>query len=248
MRSEREKRKPTLEERVRRIREAFDETGFRRACVGISGGKDSAVVAALLVRALGAENVTAAIVPCGMMPDMRDAKAVCQALGLTPVVISIGMPMAGLQTDVMNELHVPLDKDIHEAHVNATSRMRTCVLRYVAAMSDALLVGTTNASEWHVGYFTKGGDDAVDLEPILDLTCHEVVEMGRAMPEVPRAVLEKAPADGLSGRTDEERLGVSYKAIDDVLDFGTSGDEETDKRILELHRTTEHKRHLPRAL
>lgn len=236
----------TLENKIEGLRKDFTQTGFENACIGISGGKDSAVVAALLVRALGPEHVIPVIMPRGIMPDINDAKLLCQNLDLEPIYISIGTELSLLQTDIFNATHMPLSNNpIREAHGNATSRMRTLVLRYIAFIKDALVVGTTNKSEWEIGYFTKGGDDAVDIEPILDLTCTEVIELGKQMPEIPQHILEKAPNDGLHGRTDEQRLGVTYEQIDKWIETGTSGNTQADQRIQHLHNNTQHKRQNP---
>lgn len=231
--------------RVAWLRDTVHTTGFSRAAVGISGGKDSAITAALLVRALGAENVVAIMVPCGLMPDADDARELCRALGLTPVCVPIGHIMRCEMDVVCGATGRKIDDDVREAHINATARTRMAMLRYVATLEGALLVGTMNRSEWEVGYFTKGADDGADIEPLLDLTCSEVVELGHALPEIPAHIVDKAPSDGLCGRTDEERIGATYAQIDAWLATGTCGDANIDARLCARHAATEHKRHLP---
>ena len=121
-------------------------------------------------------------------------------------------------------------------------------LRYIAQALDARLVGTGNLSEATVGYCTKDGDTSCDFALLIGLTSLEVVAVGRAMPELPRALVEKTPTDGLSGKSDEDNMGLRYADIHAWIRHGTCGDPEVDARIAARERANRHKRAMPVAL
>lgn len=235
----------TRDELVGNIRDAVASAGFTKVAVGISGGKDSTVTAALCVRALGRDNVIGVLMPDGHQPDIADSEEVVTSLGIPHMTVNIkdahdallsAMPVSSARDD-------GLDFANHaEADINVAPRLRMTALRYVCQANGALLAGTGNASEIAVGYFTKDGDSSCDIAVLSRLTSVEVVEVGRTMAEIPSHLVSKAPADGLSGKTDEERLGVSYADIHAWIRRGTCGNPATDERIAQLNRATGHKR------
>ena len=228
------------------IRDLAQKQGFSRVVIGISGGKDSTVAAALCVRALGRENVYGVMLPDGIQADLADSLRVCAALGIQSRIINIGPIHQALQfsTDQMGvitdagEFSIPCSK---ESDINVAPRLRMTVLRYITQSLGARLVGTGNLSEITVGYCTKDGDTSCDFSLLGWLTSEEVVEIGLTMEELPRDLVVKTPADGLSGKSDEERLGVSYKDIHKYIRSGSCGDEAIDqiirnKEIANMHK------------
>ena len=218
----------------KKIVEEIRSMNIPNVVMGISGGKDSAVAAALCVEALGRDKVFGLLLPDGEQKDISDSIAVCEGLGIEYRIINFG------------EAHKVLLETIgdydRESDINMTARFRTLIIRYFTQLRGGRMCGTGNASEIYVGYFTKFSDDACDFNPLANYTSLEVVEIGKTYPELPDFVVNKAPSDGLSGSTDEERLGVTYQAIHDVIRHGTSGDPEMDEKIAVLHRNSAHKR------
>lgn len=214
--------------------------------VGLSGGIDSAVVANLIKRAFPHDSL-AVIMPIQSNPqDLHDANKVVEACNIKHVTIDLTafhqmMFDTIRQTIKQNGTWNEANERIADANLRARLRMST--LYTLAANYRYLVVGTDNAAEWYTGYFTKYGDGGVDLQPIIDLTKSEVVEMARFL-HVPETVINKKPsADLWVGQTDEAELGTTYEMIDRYLN-GESIPAK-DKQIIErLHRTTEHKRQI----
>ena len=245
-----ERARDRLVEEIRRIAR---EQGFSKAVLGISGGKDSTVTAALLARALGKENVYGVMLPDGEQKDIEDSKRVCEALGIRRRIINIGGIHDALRavTDQQaatageGEFEIPQSR---QSAVNVPPRLRMATLRYIAQALDARLAGTGNLSEITVGYCTKDGDTSCDFSVLGKLTSVEVVQVGLTMEELPRELVEKTPADGLTGRSDEENLGVSYRDIHRYIREGTCGDAETDEAIRKKEQANMHKRRMPAVL
>ena len=235
---------------VNEIRKLAEARGFTRVVLGISGGKDSSVTAALCARALGAENVYGVMLPDGEQKDISDSRRVCEALGIHARTVNIGKIHTALReaTDQLGpvagegEFSVPPHR---ESDINVGPRLRMTVLRYIAQAIGAHLAGTGNLSEATVGYCTKDGDTSCDFATLLGLTSVEVVEVGLTMPELPRDLVEKTPTDGLSGHSDEERLGIRYADIHLWIREGTCGDPETDEKIRKKEQANLHKRRMP---
>lgn len=235
---------------VAALKALADEQGFDKVVLGISGGKDSTVCAALCVRALGAENVYGVMLPDGEQKDISDSRRVCEALGIRRRTINIGPAHQALKavTDQIEntagagEFAIPFSR---ESDINVGPRLRMTTLRYIGQSLGARLVGTGNLSEATVGYCTKDGDTSCDFSLLGAVTSVEVVQIGLTMPELPRDLVEKTPTDGLSGKSDEERLGIRYVDIHRYIRLGTCGDAETDARIRAKERANMHKRRMP---
>ena len=242
------------DELVQEIRRFCEKAGVRRIVLGISGGKDSSVAAALSARALGPENVFGIMLPDGEQKDIEDSVRVCESLGIRSFTVNIGQMHQAMLSAVragLPETDRPMPYGSigeRESNINVGPRLRMTTLRYIAQSLSAFLCGTGNLSESYVGYCTKDGDTSCDFNPLGKLTSKEVVELGLSMPELPRELVEKAPTDGLSGSTDEERLGVSYQQIHDLIRHGSSGDALADEIIRKKHRSSAHKRALPTVL
>ena len=235
------------------IREIAERQGFTRVILGISGGKDSTVAAALCARALGRENVYGVMMPDGVQADIADSRRVCEALGINQRTVNIGAMHEALRvvTDQLGSTAKEGEFSVayhRESDLNVGPRLRMTTLRYMAQALNARLVGTGNLSEITVGYCTKDGDTSSDFSLLGALTSVEVVEVGLTMAELPRDLVVKTPSDGLSGKSDEERLGVTYQQIHDYIRFGSSGDEAADARIARLERAGMHKRSRPPVL
>jgi NAD+ synthase len=220
--------------------------------VGVSGGLDSAVVAALAVRALGKERVLAVMLPSpdSNPEDKEHALLGCSALGLAPIEHSIGPIVEGLERTLG---YTP------EARVkgNAKARARMLILYAEAQKRDYLVCGTGNKSEVLTGYFTKHGDGGVDLMPIGDLYKTQVRDLARHL-GVPEPIIGKPPSAGLyPGQTDEGDMGLTYEQLDSVLrgmelNLGLPVIAKRTKLPLKMVekvegmvRRTEHKRRLP---
>ncbi len=235
------------------IREIAEKQGFTKVIIGISGGKDSTVAAALCARALGKENVYGVMMPDGVQKDISDSQRVCQVLGINQRTVNIG-PMHEALRAVTDQLTCTAQEGEftvayhRESDLNVGPRLRMTTLRYMAQALNARLVGTGNLSEITVGYCTKDGDTSSDFSLLGALTSVEVVQVGLTMDELPRELVVKTPSDGLSGKSDEERLGVTYQDIHAYIRFGTSGNEAVDARIARLERAGMHKRSRPPVL
>ncbi len=238
---------------VAAIREHAEKEGFGKVVLGISGGKDSTVTAALCARALGRENVYGVMMPDGVQKDLNDSRRVCEALGIRKRTVNIGAVHGALR-DVTDqkvpsapegEFAIPFSA---QSETNVAPRLRMTVLRYIAQALGARLAGTGNLSESTVGYCTKDGDTSCDFSVLGGLTSVEVVAVGLTMPELPRDLVEKTPADGLTDRSDEENLGLRYADIHRYIREGTCGDAETDGKIRRKEAANMHKRRMPRIL
>ena len=188
-----------------------------RAIIGISGGKDSTICAALLVRALGKERVLGVIMPDKEMPDINDAEKVCECLGIEYKIISIyAMTKAFMETNEKVGLTIR-----EGAKINTPPRVRMTELYLVNACQSvpSLVVNTCNRSEDYIGYSTKFGDQAGDVSVLQDLLVSEVLAIGDTMEELPKELVHKTPSDGLCGKTDEDNLGFTYRQLDNYVNW-----------------------------
>ena len=182
--------------------------------------------------------------------DIEDSKRVCDVLGIQKRTCNIGKIHQALKevTDQLEvtanngEFSVPFSQ---ESDFNVGPRLRMTTLRYIAQALGARLVGTGNLSEATVGYCTKDGDTSCDFSLLGELTSVEVVEVGLTMEELPRELVQKTPADGLSGKSDEQRLGILYADMHRYIRFGTCGNEEVDEKIRKKELANMHKRRMP---
>ena len=232
------------------LRKLAQEQGFSKVILGISGGKDSTVCAALCARAFGKENVYGVMMPDGVQKDISDSQRVCDALGINRRVVNIGKIHDELRkvTDQLEttagegEFEVPVSR---ASDINVGPRLRMTTVRYIAQAIGARLVGTGNLSEATVGYCTKDGDTSCDFSLLGAVTSIEVVEIGLTMEELPADLVKKAPADGLTGHSDEEQMGLKYQDIHEYIRLGTCGDPEIDEKIRKREKANYHKRVMP---
>lgn len=213
------------------IRDFFRENGPDcNAIVGISGGKDSSVAAAICVEALGKERVIGVLMPCGVQHDIDAAYALVNHLGIRHFEVNIQDAVKGLEKQV--EAAVPMTR---QAHTNLPARIRMTTLYAVGQSMNGRVVNTCNLSEDYVGYSTRYGDAAGDFSPLFGLTVQEVKELGRLL-GLPDVLVDKPPIDGLSGKTDEDNLGFTYAELDRYIRTGEIEDQEKKARIDKLHK------------
>ena len=229
------------------IREYFSQNGPTcSAVVGISGGKDSTIVAALCKEALGADRVVGVLMPNGVQSDIDDAKAVVEHLGIPYMTINIGAAYEALtQAIVQGEGYdvVTGRNDLsRDAAINTPPRLRMATLYAVGQNlpNGARVANTCNGSEDYVGYSTKFGDSAGDFSPLAQLVVEEVRQIGKLL-DIPAYLVDKVPSDGLSGQSDEDKLGFTYAVLDHYIRTGEIEDFATKERIDRLNRINKHK-------
>ena len=215
---------------VRWIRELFAKNGAGcNAVVGISGGKDSSVVAALCAEALGRDRVVGVLMPCGVQADIDMAKKLVDFLGIRNYEVNIKAAVDG----VMNAL--PDIEISTQSRTNLPPRIRMTVLYAVSQSVNGRVANTCNLSEDWVGYSTRYGDSAGDFSPLSRFTVAEVKAIGREL-GLPEKLVEKVPIDGLCGKTDEDNLGFTYAVLDRYIREGICEDDAVRERIDTLHR------------
>ncbi len=225
---------------IEEIREWFDNNGPKAsAVIGISGGKDSTITAALLVRALGAERVVGVMMPNGVQPDIDDSRRVIEALGIKGLTVNIGSSYTALK----EAFEVNGMNSSDDANVNLQPRLRMAALYMVGQSlpNGGRVINTCNRSEDYVGYSTKYGDCAGDMSVLGNLLVSEILAIGDNLPEIPGDLVHKAPSDGLWGDTDEDRFGFTYDELEKYILNGSCGDEAKDARIKRMHDTSRHK-------
>lgn len=227
------------------IRDYFANNKDGKAIIGISGGKDSTIAAALCVEALGADRVIGVLMPQGKQNDISDSYEVVTRLNLQYHVVNIGSACEELYRFLADAVFLSggmrAVKENTMITTNTPARIRMTTLYAVAALyPNSRVVNTCNASEDYVGYSTKFGDAAGDFSPLGKLTVREVLEIGDEL-GLPRHLVHKVPSDGMCGKTDEDNLGFTYNELDDFI-LGTGRvSEETMNRIGRLHSATRHK-------
>ena len=229
------------------IRDYFSQNGPTcSAVVGISGGKDSTIVAALCKEALGADRVVGVLMPNGIQSDIDDAKAVVEHLGIPHMTVNIGSAYEALtQAIVQGEGYdvVTGRNDLsRDAAINTPPRLRMATLYAVGQNlpNGARVANTCNGSEDYVGYSTKFGDSAGDFSPLARLVVEEVRQIGKLL-DIPAYLVDKIPSDGLSGQSDEDKLGFTYAMLDRYIRTGEIEDLATKERIDRLNRINKHK-------
>lgn len=197
--------------------------GMGPAVIGISGGKDSSVVAALCVKALGRNNVLGVLMPDGEQRDISDSQKLCSHLKIKNITINIQeMTIAFLKSVHLANKEFIKDNsfkprcDFSRYTTNIPPRVRMTMLYAIAQDLDGRVIGTGNAAETACGYFTYGGDCISDFNPLRNLFVDEVVELGKLLGLL-NDLVEKKPSDGLSGKTDEDNLGFTYADVKKVV-------------------------------
>lgn len=213
------------------IKRFFDENGSGcNAVIGISGGKDSSVAAALCAEALGRDRVIGVIMPNGIQPDIDDSFKLVKHLGIRYFVVNIKDAFDGLKSAFPKELEMS-----EQTRINISPRIRMTTLYAVSQSLNGRVVNTCNLSEDWVGYSTRYGDAAGDFSPLCCLTVSEVREIGRAL-KLPAELIDKAPSDGLCGKTDEDNLGFTYAVLDRYIRTGEIDSAETKALIDRKHK------------
>lgn len=214
------------------IRNWFAENGPDcNAIIGISGGTDSSVVAALCVEALGKDRVFGVLMPQNTQNDIEDAHDLCSCLGIKNCTIDIGSTVDNL-LNVIWTRGVDISK---QTQINLPPRIRMTTLYAVSQSMNGRVANTCNLSEDWVGYSTRYGDSVGDFSPLSNLTKTEVKAIGKAL-GLPDELVYKTPADGLCGKTDEDNLGFTYDELDKYIREGIEPAEDKKKRIDELHK------------
>lgn len=180
------------------------------AVIGISGGKDSTIVAALCVAALGFDRVIGVMMPNGLQKDIADSIKVCENLGIKNYLVNIGPAVDALKKQIGFDLS-------EQSETNLPARVRMATLYAISQSNNGRVVGTCNASENYIGYFTRYGDGASDVEPIGNLTVDEVIQIGDYL-GLPYELVHKRPDDGLPNSSpDEEKIGFTYSELDKYI-------------------------------
>ena len=214
------------------IREFFEKNGKGcNAVLGISGGKDSSIVAALCVEALGKDRVIGVLMPCGVQHDIDCAYALVNHLGIKHYVVNIMDAVEGVKSNIPSEL--PLTE---QTLSNLPARIRMATLYAVSQSCNGRVANTCNLSEDYVGYSTRYGDAAGDFSPISRLTVTEIKEIGHLL-KLPGDLVEKIPIDGLCGKTDEDNLGFTYAELDRYIRTGEIDDLKKKEIIDRKHVT-----------
>ena len=225
------------------IREYFANNGDEntKAVIGISGGKDSTIAAALLVRALGADRVVGVMMPQVYQSDIDDAHLVCETLNIYHCKIDIGDACRALYGEIDEELGIDSEADLMVSS-NTPARIRMTTLYAVAALVHGRVCNTCNASERYVGYSTKYGDNAGDFALFHDYTVEELYQIGDAL-GLPYDLVHKTPSDGMRGTSDEEAIGASYVNIGKMYREVNTNDIpfEEYQKITALHKRARHK-------
>ncbi len=223
--------KDAVNETVKWIQNFFEENGRNcNAVIGISGGKDSSIAAALCVKALGAQRVIGVLMPCGEQADIDAAKLLVDHLGIKHYTINIKDARDGLMKNMPKDLEIS-----NQTQINVSPRIRMTTLYAVSQSLNGRVVNTCNLSEDWVGYSTRYGDAAGDFSPLSDFTVTELKKMGHEL-GLPYELVEKVPSDGLCGKTDEDNLGFTYAVLDKYIRTGVCEDENTKALIDKKHK------------
>lgn len=225
--------KTVKNELVQWIRDFFDKNGKDcNAVVGISGGKDSSVVAALCVEALGKDRVIGVLMPNHIQDDIQFSHMLCEHLGIKNYTVDVGLAI----DDLINNIHHRVtDVEIsNQTKINLPARIRMATLYAVSQSVNGRVANTCNLSEDWVGYATRYGDAAGDFSPLSQLTVTEVKEIGRVL-GLPAELVDKTPTDGLCGKTDEDNLGFTYEVLDRYIRTGEIDDANIKEKIDAMH-------------
>lgn len=222
------------------IREWFEKHGSptSKAVIGISGGKDSSVVAGLCVKALGADRVYGVLMPNGEQSDISDSIEVCEHLGVDHEIVNIHDTCLSMESDITVGVRGQILTQ--QTLQNYQPRIRMTLLYGIAQTIDGYVSCNTNLCEAFVGYGTIYGDLAGAFAPLLQMPVSDVVRVGKKI-GIPDHLVEKSPADGLTGKTDEDNFGFTYDQLESVI-YGVCDDKELVATILAMNKRTEFKR------
>lgn len=213
------------------IREFFKKNGPGcNAIVGISGGKDSSVAAALCVEALGRDRVIGVLMPNGVQSDIDCAIKLVEHLGIKNYTVNVGETIKALREALPKELEISA-----QTVTNIPPRIRMTTLYAISQSNNGRVVNTCNLSEDWVGYSTRYGDSVGDFSPMSNLTVTEVKQIGYLL-GLPRDLVDKTPIDGLTDKTDEDNLGFTYAVLDKYIRTGICEDEQTKALIDRKHK------------
>lgn len=226
------------------IKQYVEKSKAKGVVLGLSGGKDSAVVLAMAVKAIGKEKVVTVSMPChSISDDYDDAKLVADKFGVKFITTDLTKAYDEFENSINSVINEVGAKELSsEAKVNAKPRLRMTTLYAIAQSLGYLVIGTGNLCEAMVGYTTKWGDSASDFNPIANFTVSEVLRIG-AFLGVPDKILQRAPSDGLGGQTDEEKMGIKYSQIEEMIETGNT-EESAKENILRRYNASRHKRTL----
>ena len=237
------------DEIVEFIRDYYQKNNLKGAVIGISGGKDSAVAAALFVKALGAENVLGVTLPCESKDEDRvDALKISDYYNFEMVNIELTDTYKTFKRQI-KQIGKFTDEETFNGDINLKPRLRMASLYYMAALYSSIkggtyiVAGTSNKCELFVGYFTKGGDSVSDIKVLANLSVRDVIKVGEVL-NVPEEVLYKKPTDGITEVSDEDKLGVTYMDIEKYMN-GENLPLDVKEKIEKLHKKNLHKLVIP---
>lgn len=218
------------------IKKFFEENGSNcNAVLGISGGKDSSVAAALCVEALGRDRVIGVLLPNGHQDDIDCSYKLCNHLGIKHYLINIEKAFKGICEEINGALELS-----EQSIINLPPRLRMSTIYAVSQSCNGRVVNTCNLSEDWVGYSTRYGDSVGDFSPLSHFTVTEVKQIGKYL-KLPIDLIEKVPSDGLSGKTDEDKLGFTYEELDKYIRDGIEPIPSKKERIDRLHKINQFK-------
>lgn len=226
------------------IKEKVESAKAMGVVIGNSGGKDSATVLAMAVKALGKDKVLAVSMPChSNINDFEDAELVAKTFGVKTIKVDLTNSYDEFEKEINENLVKNDIKElVSESKVNIKPRLRMTTLYGIAQTLGYMVIGTGNLCEIMVGYTTKWGDSGSDFNPIGNFTVNEVLEIGRML-GVPEKILKKAPSDGLGNLTDEQKMGITYNQIEEMIENGEVG-ENAKLEIIRRYKNSKHKREL----
>lgn len=227
-----------IEKIVDWIKSCVNKANASGVVIGMSGGKDSLVVAKLCCLALGADKVFGIIMPNKVMTDKSVAATTCELLGLKYTTIDINNTYSSILNNIEPFITAQNKTITSVTTINTAPRIRMTTLYAIASSLNCLVANTSNLSETMVGYSTKWGDNVGDFAPLANFTKTEVCEIGLKL-GLPKELVNKMPSDGLTGKTDEDNLGFSYASLDNFIRRGEKC-ADIDK-ILKKHKLSLHK-------
>ncbi len=241
MELQKDKIETMIQKLIEWIREMMKAAGGSKAVIGISGGKDSSIVAALCVKALGKENVIGVLMPDGIQKDIDYAYEICRFLDISHATVPIN-PMTQAFLDSLEIIRDELIPSVSkQTKLNLPPRVRMTLLYAISqSIGGSRVINTSNLSEDWVGYVTTYGDTTGAFAPIAMLTTDEVIQVGRYL-DIPEKFLVKPPEDGLTGKTDEDVLGFFYDTLNKYLREGIIEDKPTKGTIDLLHKSSRFK-------